>query len=131
MSRMIPPGGATALAATYRDRKRQSATVFALGCSLRKLACLLLAARQHLAEILDRLDLLGVISGWAVIRSRPLTTLRFCEIGPHFGQVLGSCGEEVYVLVVTEECVHIVGFRQDVPAPATQHRDLQERTQIL
>ena len=48
----------TALAATYRDRMGQSAAAFAVGCSLRKLAYLLPAARQRLAVILDRLDLL-------------------------------------------------------------------------
>lgn len=48
----------TPLAATYRDRAGQSATAFAVGCSLRKLAYLLPTARQHLADILDRLDLL-------------------------------------------------------------------------
>jgi len=48
----------TALASTYRDKLDQQATAFAVGCSVRKLFYLIPAARQHLADVLDRLDLL-------------------------------------------------------------------------
>jgi len=48
----------TALAGIYRDNLGQDVTAAAIGCSLRKLSYLLPIARQHLADILDRLDLL-------------------------------------------------------------------------
>ncbi len=47
-----------ALAYTYRDGYGHTVTALALGCSERKLCYLLPAARSHLADILDRLDLL-------------------------------------------------------------------------
>lgn len=47
-----------ALAAVYRDGHGHRAAAVAVGCTHRQLAYLLPAARQHLADILDRLDLL-------------------------------------------------------------------------
>ena len=52
----LPMVEQAALIATYRDGLRHHAT--AIGCSDRKLAYLLPLARLHLAETLDRLDLL-------------------------------------------------------------------------
>jgi DNA-directed RNA polymerase specialized sigma24 family protein len=48
----------TVLAARYRDGCRQDEAAKATACSPRKVAYLLPIARQHLAEILDKLDLL-------------------------------------------------------------------------
>jgi hypothetical protein len=47
-----------ALVLTYRDRVGHAATAAALGCSVRTLAYMLLAARRRLADALDRRDLL-------------------------------------------------------------------------
>jgi len=48
----------TALALHYREGLGHSTVAAALGCSLRKLAYLIPALRQQLADILDRRDLL-------------------------------------------------------------------------
>lgn len=48
----------TALVVVYRDGNGLSAAAAAVGCSIRKLDYLLPAARTHLAEILDRRDML-------------------------------------------------------------------------
>ncbi len=54
----LPMVEQAALIATYRDGLRHHATACAIGCSERKLAYVLPLARLHLAETLDRLDLL-------------------------------------------------------------------------
>jgi DNA-directed RNA polymerase specialized sigma24 family protein len=46
------------LVAVYRDKLEQRDTAAILGCSVRKVSYLLPIARQHLADTLERLDLL-------------------------------------------------------------------------
>jgi DNA-directed RNA polymerase specialized sigma24 family protein len=48
----------TVLAATYCDNLTHNETAALLDCSPRKICYLLPAARSHLADILNRLDLL-------------------------------------------------------------------------
>jgi DNA-directed RNA polymerase specialized sigma24 family protein len=48
----------TVLLLTYRESQGQTITAAAAECSVRKLAYLIPNARQHLADALDRLDLL-------------------------------------------------------------------------
>ena len=47
-----------ALAAIYRDGQDHEVASKTIGCSQRKLCYLMPAARQHLADVLNRLDLL-------------------------------------------------------------------------
>lgn len=54
----LPADEQTVLVLAYRDKQDQQRIAAALGCSTRKLAYLIPAARQHLANVLDRLDLL-------------------------------------------------------------------------
>ncbi|MGA3024336.1 MAG: hypothetical protein ABSF98_06170 [Bryobacteraceae bacterium] len=53
------------------------------------------------------------------------------EESPHVCKVFIVFGKEVDEFVVAEERVHIVCLRQDVAAPAVQHRELEEGGEIL
>jgi len=46
-------------------------------------------------------------------------------------EIVIDLGEEVYVFVVAEKRVHVVGMRQDVATPAVQHGQLQEGCEVL
>jgi DNA-directed RNA polymerase specialized sigma24 family protein len=54
----LPPDQQLALVAIYRDKLPQDLAASIAGCSVRKFAYLLPAARANLADILDRLNLL-------------------------------------------------------------------------
>jgi DNA-directed RNA polymerase specialized sigma24 family protein len=54
----LPVEEQTALVLTYRDKQDTSRVADAVGCSVRKLCYLIPRARQHLADELDKLDLL-------------------------------------------------------------------------
>jgi len=50
---------------------------------------------------------------------------------PNFFQTRVAFGEEVDVFVMAEEGIDVPGLRQDVPAPAIQHRYFEEGCEVL